>query len=142
MKTKSKIFVASSLILVLALTIALICVSTMYTKGSNLIVGVDDIDDIASIKIKYCPCISESEDREVELNEEQIKRFAINMEGTLLTRIYDYYDGGGYNIVVSMKDGSKKELFFSGVGHIFYRNKNYECYSYLGAYIDGLFDGE
>lgn len=141
MKTKSKVLIASASVIIVALIIALICVSTMYIEGGKMIVGVDDIDDIAGIKIIDSPCAPYEEHIEVELDEKQISRFAYYMDRTVFKRIFGGYAGGGYNIIVTMKDGSQKEMFFGG-NYVYYNGRDYQCYSEIGYVIREIFYGE
>ncbi len=142
MKTKSKIFVASSLIVTLTLTIALICVSTMYVDGGKMILCYEDLDDVTSIKVITAYCSPEPDDITVELDEAQMKEFAYIMQNSKFKRIFTGLDGGGHRVLITMKDGSQKKLFVGSGTYAYYNGKDYECYSALKPFIVELFREE
>lgn len=142
MKIRSKIFVASSLISVLTLTVALICVSTMYVDGGKMILSCEDLDDVTSIKVITAYCSPEPDSIAVELDEIQMREFAYIMQNSKLKRIFEGYDGGGHRAVITLRDGSQKELFIGGSGYIYYDNKEYQCYSAIGYFVSDLFKTE
>lgn len=141
MKTKSKIFVASSLIVTLTLTIALICVLTMYIDGNKIIDG--EIKDIASVKIKFSVCYLSEEERIIELSESEIQNFADIIQNSKFKKVNEKVDSGGYSITVKRKDGAEEKFSIVGSGeYILYRNNYYKSYSAIGYFVSDLFKTE
>lgn len=120
------ISVSALVVIVIALSVTMIVWNARAVKGNELFgIKYDDIESVTAVWTPY-----PQETRKAILTDDEIRVLSDELNGCMLIRTPEDYDGAGTLIEIAMKDGSTRKVTWQD-GAIAVDGQRYEFYGSL-----------